>query len=152
MVLAGRQGHKVESVDSITFAEPQAAPPVTTHEYVDLGLSVKWATCNVGAEKPEDYGDYFAWGETKPKTDYSWSTYKFTTYGGNSNTDSYTKRCRDLRGHGTAWFMSGCCQLTVYGLFLQHRPDGRSVCATPAEHVQVAAGEIESHAILVVIL
>ena len=44
---------KVESVDSITFAEPQAAAPVTTHEYVDLGLSVKWATCNVGAEKPE---------------------------------------------------------------------------------------------------
>ena len=40
------------------------------HEYVDLGLSVKWATCNVGASKPEDYGDYFAWGETQPKTDY----------------------------------------------------------------------------------
>ena len=36
------------------------------HEYVDLGLSVKWATCNVGAESPEDYGDYFAWGETEP--------------------------------------------------------------------------------------
>ena len=34
------------------------------HEYVDLGLSVKWATCNVGASKPEDYGDYFAWGDT----------------------------------------------------------------------------------------
>ena len=33
------------------------------HEYVDLGLSVKWATCNVGAETPEDYGDYFAWAE-----------------------------------------------------------------------------------------
>ena len=47
------------------------------HEYVDLGLSVKWATCNVGANKPEDYGDYFAWGETKPKSTYSWSTYKW---------------------------------------------------------------------------
>ena len=35
------------------------------HEFVDLGLSVKWATCNIGAEKPEDYGDYFAWGETE---------------------------------------------------------------------------------------
>ena len=77
---------KVESVDSITFAEPQAAAPVTTHEYVDLGLSVKWATCNVGAEKPKDYGDYFAWGETTPKTEYSLSTYKFTTDGGNSFT------------------------------------------------------------------
>ena len=46
-------------------------------EAVDLGLSVKWAACNVGAEKPEDYGDYFAWGETTTKTDYSWVTYKY---------------------------------------------------------------------------
>ena len=46
-----------------------------------------------------------AWGETKPKTEYSLSTYKFTTYGGNSNTDSYTKRCRDTKCHGTAFFM-----------------------------------------------
>ncbi len=43
---------------------------INGHEYVDLGLSVKWATCNVGADKPEEYGDYFAWGETRPKDDY----------------------------------------------------------------------------------
>ena len=47
------------------------------YEYVDLGLSVKWATCNVGAKTPEEYGDYFAWGEVKPKEDYSWETYKY---------------------------------------------------------------------------
>ncbi len=47
------------------------------HEYVDLGLSVKWATMNVGASSPEDYGDYFAWGETEPKDVYDWSTYKW---------------------------------------------------------------------------
>ena len=47
------------------------------HEYVDLGLSVKWATCNVGATKPEEYGDYFAWGEVEPKATYNWSTYKW---------------------------------------------------------------------------
>ena len=35
---------------------------------VDLGLSVKWANCNVGASTPEEYGDYFAWGEVHPKT------------------------------------------------------------------------------------
>ena len=46
------------------------------HEYVDLGLSVKWATMNVGASSPEDHGDYFAWGETEPKEVYDWSTYK----------------------------------------------------------------------------
>ena len=46
-------------------------------QVVDLGLSVKWATCNVGANSPEEYGDYFAWGEVKPKSVYNWSTYKY---------------------------------------------------------------------------
>lgn len=47
------------------------------YQAVDLGLSVKWANMNVGATTPEGYGDYFAWGETQPKSDYSWSTYKW---------------------------------------------------------------------------
>ena len=51
------------------------------HEYVDLGLSVKWATCNVGADKPEDYGDYYAWGEVEPKENYTWVNYRFRTGG-----------------------------------------------------------------------
>ena len=51
--------------------------PKVEPEYVDLGLSVKWATFNVGATSPEDYGDYFAWGETEPKETYSWATYKW---------------------------------------------------------------------------
>lgn len=59
------------------------------HEYVDLGLSVKWATCNVGATKPEDSGDYFAWGETAPKSNYSWSTYKYCK----GTFDTMTKYC-----------------------------------------------------------
>ena len=41
------------------------------HEWVDLGLSVKWATCNIGADRPEDYGDYFAWGKTETKSEYT---------------------------------------------------------------------------------
>ena len=47
---------------------------IAGHYYVDLGLpsGVKWATCNVGASSPEDYGDYFAWGETSPKAEYTW--------------------------------------------------------------------------------
>ena len=47
--------------------------------YVDLGLpsGLKWATCNVGANSPEVYGNYYAWGETEPKTTYDWSTYKW---------------------------------------------------------------------------
>ena len=59
------------------------------HEYVDLGLSVKWATCNVGATKPEEYGDYFAWGETQPKSTYNWSTYKWCR----GSYDWQTKYC-----------------------------------------------------------
>ena len=59
------------------------------HAYVDLGLSVKWATCNVGASKPEDYGDYYAWGETTTKSDYSWKTYKWCKGTG----DTMTKYC-----------------------------------------------------------
>jgi len=53
------------------------------HEYVDLGLSVCWATTNIGAEKPEDYGNYYAWGEVETKTTYSESTYKY------GNTEGY---------------------------------------------------------------
>ena len=59
------------------------------HEYVDLGLSVKWATCNVGASQPEEYGDYFAWGETEPKEVYEWSTYKWC----NGSDNTQTKYC-----------------------------------------------------------
>lgn len=52
---------------------------INGHEYVDLGLpsGVKWATCNVGASKPEEYGGYYAWGETEEKSNYDWSTYKW---------------------------------------------------------------------------
>ncbi len=44
---------------------------------VDLGLSVKWASCNVGANSPEDYGDYFAWGEVIPKNEFSYEGYLY---------------------------------------------------------------------------
>ena len=61
------------------------------HAYVDLGLpsGLKWATMNVGASKPEGYGDYFAWGETKSKGTYNWSTYKWC----NGTFNSQTKYC-----------------------------------------------------------
>ena len=52
---------------------------INGHEYVDLGLSVKWATCNVGANKPEEFGDYFAWGEVRIKRDYTSDNYEYST-------------------------------------------------------------------------
>lgn len=45
------------------------------HSYVEMGNGLKWATMNLGAGKQEDFGDYYAWGETKPKDFYSWITY-----------------------------------------------------------------------------
>ena len=53
----------------------------SAEEYVDLGLSVKWAKCNLGASKPSDYGSYYAWGETEPKAEYTWATYKWMQAG-----------------------------------------------------------------------
>ena len=58
------------------------------HEWVDLGLpsGTKWATCNVGATKPEEYGDYYAWGETTTKSSYSYDNYKWSNDGYNTFT------------------------------------------------------------------
>ena len=62
-----------------------------SHGWIDLGLpsGLKWATCNVGATTPEEYGDYFAWGETTPKPTYNWSTYKWC----NGSSTTMTKYC-----------------------------------------------------------
>ncbi len=46
---------------------------------VDLGLSVKWASWNMGASAPEEFGGYYAWGECEIKYDYWWDTYKYYT-------------------------------------------------------------------------
>ena len=61
------------------------------HEYVDLGLpsGIKWATCNVGANSPEEYGGFYVWGETEEKEDYGWETYKWC----NGSDESFTKYC-----------------------------------------------------------
>lgn len=63
------------------------------YESVDLGLSVNWASCNIGASVPEDYGDYFCWGETQPKSKYQWDNYKWCR--GNSST--ITKYCTNSK-------------------------------------------------------
>ena len=64
---------------SVVTVHACAISDIEQHEYVDLGLpsGTLWATTNVGANAPEEYGDYFAWGETAPKYNYAWSTYKW---------------------------------------------------------------------------
>ena len=62
-----------------SFTTPKNSVDYNGHAYVDLGLpsGTKWATMNVGASKPEDYGDYYAWGETTTKTSYTEDNYKW---------------------------------------------------------------------------
>lgn len=57
---------------------------VLAHDYVDLGLpsGILWATCNMGANSPEEIGDYIAWGETEPKELYDWKSYKYAVNAG----------------------------------------------------------------------
>ena len=71
-------------------------PAVNTKEWVDLGLpsGTLWATCNVGANSPEEYGDYFAWGETFSKDYYDWTTYKWCIGG----MDGITKYSYGVNG------------------------------------------------------
>ena len=107
------KSYQVSEVDSVVFAETDIDSDDTTssdttyingYAAIDLGLSVKWATCNVGADSPEDYGDYYAWGETETKDDYSSST--SVTYGvemddisGNADYDAATANW------GSSWRM-----------------------------------------------
>ena len=62
-------------------------------EWVDLGLpsGLLWANCNLGATSPEEYGDYYAWGETRPKEVYSWSAYKYCTVDAEGDLLTLTK-------------------------------------------------------------
>ena len=82
-----------------TYTDSQVVNPSTSitlyaqwdHIYVDLGLpnGTLWATCNVGANTPEEYGDYYAWGEITTKDSYIWSTYRWC----NGSENTLTKYC-----------------------------------------------------------
>ena len=82
---------------NMTLYAQWSTPPTTGsangHAWVDLGLpsGLKWATCNVGATKPEKYGNYYAWGETEPKTTYNWDTYKWCKGSSSTLTKYNTK-------------------------------------------------------------
>ena len=74
-----------EKSSSCTVTVTAPVPPAPALVAVDLGLSVKWANMNLGAESPEDDGGYYAWGELEPKQQYGWETYKF------GNVDSFSR-------------------------------------------------------------
>lgn len=93
-------GSNIE-LDATINGKEEEVPDYNGHEYVDLGLSVKWATCNIGANSPEESGDYFAWGEVEPKDIYKWSTYKycFNETENSAMTHNLTKYCVDKFGY-----------------------------------------------------
>lgn len=70
---------RVDVADTISFVAPPATGVENGYEWIDLGLSVKWATCNVGADSAHHFGNYYAWGETTPKETYTWDNYKWCT-------------------------------------------------------------------------
>ena len=85
-----------------------ATGTINGHEYVDLGLSVKWATCNVGASSPSDYGNYYAWGETSTKSSYTEDNYKYYSndkYVDIGNNISGTKYDAARANWGGTWRM-----------------------------------------------
>lgn len=83
--------NKIQNEKNDKPVSTDSIPEAVSFAYVDLGLSVYWATFNVGATKPEEYGDYYAWGETETKTDYSWETYKWC----NGSENTLTKYCNN---------------------------------------------------------
>jgi hypothetical protein len=108
-------GENIE-LDATINEKEEETPDYNGHEYVDLGLSVKWATCNIGANSPEEAGDYFAWGEVEPKDIYKWSTYKYCFNESEDNVSAashkITKYCVDNQ-YGYNGFIDGKSKLDL---------------------------------------
>ena len=80
-------GKTLRATPSTTFPERHACPDSHHPHAIDLGLpsGTKWACCNVGAKSPEEYGGYYAWGETSEKSEYTWENYAYY----NSSTNNF---------------------------------------------------------------
>lgn len=108
----------IDWVDWTTDDEdsPTPDPDVSDAYLVDLGLSVKWASCNLGASSPEEFGDFYSWGETKPKTAFSKlnyfdldkDTWKYLKY----NKDA--KTTLDLTDDAAFLQSDGKCRIPTY--------------------------------------
>lgn len=94
--------YNADNVDFVDFSAKAPDPTLTAGEVVDLGLSVYWASCNLGASKPEEYGDYYAWGETSTNGgDYPYfnsSTYEYIDIGSEISGTEYDAAHVNLGG------------------------------------------------------
>ena len=91
-----------ESFDPARQASCNVSVAYPIPEAIDLGLSVKWGSFNLGAVNPDGYGDYYAWGESDPKNIYSWNYYKWCK----KTNNTLTKYCTDAN-YGDNGFMDG---------------------------------------------
>lgn len=73
----GRLQYEAQMADSIVLGARLSPAATSEHLYVDLGLSVLWATCNIGAQQPQEPGESFAWGETTAKSTYTADNYLY---------------------------------------------------------------------------
>ena len=100
-VCAGKQLYRDEQEGRALRFPDGIWEEITDYKPIDLGINVwahewedgemkrvYWASCNLGAAKEEDFGDFYAWGETETKTNYSWATYKFNPIG---DGETFTK-------------------------------------------------------------
>ena len=117
--------YSISEVEQVLFVDDISE--YANEVYVDLGLpsGTLWATCNIGAENPEDFGNYYAWGETETKSDYSWGTYihcsgtndsmtKYCTYGAYGTVDGITSLLPDddaaTANCGEGWYIPSNAQ------------------------------------------
>ena len=79
-----------------------SCPDANHPHLIDLGLpsGTKWACCNVGASTPEGYGNYYAWGETQPKSVYNWDTYQYGYYNYDDDYSHLVNIGSDIAGTG----------------------------------------------------
>lgn len=112
------EGDDVVQTDSVV----DHSGTLNGRDYVDLGLpcGTLWATCNVGADSPEVFGNYFAWGETAPKEIYDWKSYKYSIIAPEQDRYELNKYCTDSIS-GYNGFVDG---LTV----LESVDDAATIC------------------------
>ena len=142
VILRGNHGNESKSDD----AEMWISGYEEEHPWVDLGLSVKWATCNVGAHLPGDVGNYYAWGETQRKEIYNWRTLNFRSdvmsikgendpatvnWGEPWRTPTHTEFEELLEGCTWEWGTFGLSQ----GYYVTSKSNGNSIFLPAAGHM-----------------
>lgn len=135
------EGNKENHIN-VVMKQIEVEGTIAGHGFVDLQLpsGTKWATCNIGASRPEEYGNYYAWGEARTKSDYS--THNSTTYNSDPHVVGFEYHDAAKTNWGGSWRMptpeqfeelKSCCEWTwtslngVNGYKVSNRRNGQSI-------------------------